>query len=119
MQIETIMSDQLARYLDAATTQAKLTAQNMANVDTPGYRAVGIDFEAEMRRMLDGGPTVAQPSQAIFEDGLPARPDGNNVSMDRESLNLSEAQLRYRTGITLLKQQYQMTMDAIRVDSGK
>ena len=39
--------------------------------------------------------------------------------MDRESLNLAEAQLRYRTGITLLKQQYQMTMDAIHVDNGK
>jgi flagellar basal-body rod protein FlgB len=39
--------------------------------------------------------------------------------MDRESLNLSEAQLKYRTGVALLKQQYQMTMDAIRADSGK
>ena len=119
MQIESIMSDQLARYLDAATTQAKLTAQNMANVDTPGYRAVGIDFEAEMRRMLGDGPTASTPLQARLEDGLVARPDGNNVSMDRESLNLAEAQLRYRTGITLLKQQYQMTMDAIHADSGK
>ncbi len=118
MQIESAMSDQLARYLDLATSQAKLTAQNMANVDTPGYRAVGIDFEAEMRRALGSGSATAQP-QARFEDGLIARPDGNNVSMDRESLNLAEAQLRYRTGITLLKQQYQMTMDAIRVDSGK
>ena len=119
MQIETIMSDQLARYLDAATTQARLTAQNMANVDTPGYRAVGLDFEAEMRRMLGDGPTAAQPAQSSFEDGLVARPDGNNVSMDCESLNLAEAQLRYRTGITLLKQQYQVTMDAIHVDNGK
>jgi flagellar basal-body rod protein FlgB len=119
MQIETTMSDQLTRYLDAATTQAKLTAQNMANIDTPGYRAVGIDFEGEMRRMLGDGPAAAQPMHAGLEDGLVARPDGNNVSMDRESLNLAEAQLRYRTGITLLKQQYQMTMDAIRVDSGK
>ena len=119
MQIETIMSDQLARYLDAATTQTKLTAQNMANVDTPGYRAVGIDFEAEMRRTLGDGPTAAAPAQAGLEDGLVARPDGNNVSMDCESLNLAEAQLRYRTGITLLKQQYQVTMDAIHVDNGK
>jgi flagellar basal-body rod protein FlgB len=119
MRIETAMSDQLARYLDVATAEAKLTAQNMANVDTPGYRAVGIDFESEMRRMLRDSPAAAQPVQATFKDGLVARPDGNNVSMDRESLSLAEAQLRYRTGITLLKQQYQMTMDAIRVDGGK
>jgi flagellar basal-body rod protein FlgB len=119
MQIETTMSDQLARYLDLATSQARLTAQNMANIDTPGYRAMGIDFEAEMRRVLSDQSASAQPVRAGLEDGLVSRPDGNNVSMDRESLNLSEAQLRYRTGITLLRQQYQMTMDAIRVDSGK
>ena len=44
-----------------------------------------------------------------------ARPDGNNVSMDRESLNLAEAQLKFRTGVALLRQQYQMSMDAIHV----
>ncbi len=64
-------------------------------------------------------PRPTRPMHAGLEDGLVARPDGNNVSMDRESMNLAEAQLRYRTGITLLKQQYQMTMDAIRVDGGK
>jgi flagellar basal-body rod protein FlgB len=37
--------------------------------------------------------------------------------MDREGLNLAEAQLKYRTGVALLRQQYQMTLDAIRADS--
>jgi flagellar basal-body rod protein FlgB len=121
MRIESVMSDQLARYLDLATSQAKLTAQNMANVDTPGYRALGIDFESEMRSALQDAAADqdAQPVHVRFEDGLVARPDGNNVSMDRESLSLAEEQLRYRTGTALLKQQYQMTMDAIRADSGK
>jgi flagellar basal-body rod protein FlgB len=118
MQIETTLSDQVARYLDLATSQAKLTAQNMANVDTPGYRALGMDFEAEMR---DAMASVAQGREARaahvgLEDGLIARPDGNNVSMDRESLNLAEAQLKFRTGVAVLRQQYQMVMDAIHAD---
>jgi flagellar basal-body rod protein FlgB len=93
----------------------------MANIDTPGYRALGMDFEAEMRNAIGNGASEQdmQPTRVRFEDGLVARPDGNNVSMDRESLSLAETQLKYRTGIALLKQQYQMTMDAIRVDSGK
>lgn len=121
MQIESPMSDRIERYLDLASSQAKLTAQNMANIDTPGYRAVGMDFEGEMRRatlVTDAGRSSG-PAHIGFEDGLISRPDGNNVSMDRESLNLAEAQLRYRTGITLLKQQYQITMDAIHADGGK
>jgi flagellar basal-body rod protein FlgB len=118
MQLETTLSDQIARYLDLATNCAKLTAQNMANVDTPGYRAVGIDFESEMRSALAGPSSNASATAArvIPEEGLIARPDGNNVSMDRESLNLAEAQLKFRTGVSLLHQQYQMVLDAIRVD---
>jgi flagellar basal-body rod protein FlgB len=121
MQIESLMSDRIERYLDLAASETKLTAQNMANIDTPGYRAVGMDFEAEMSRAMSdpGAGSDLQRVHVGFEDGLIARPDGNNVSMDRESLNLAEAQLRYRTGITLIKQQYQITMDAIHADSGK
>lgn len=118
MRIETTLSDQVARYLDLAASQAKLTAQNMANVDTPGYKALGMDFEAEMR---DAMASVAhgrdaRTVQVRLEDGLIARPDGNNVSMDRESLNLAEAQLKFRTGVAMLRQQYQMVMDAIHAD---
>jgi flagellar basal-body rod protein FlgB len=87
-------------------------------VDTPGYKAVGINFEAEMSdamaRIEQGRSPRAE--QVALEDGLIARPDGNNVSMDRESLNLAEAQLKFKTGIAVLRQQYQMVMDAIHGD---
>lgn len=121
MRVSSLASEHLERYLDLASEQVKLTAGNMANIDTPGYRAVEMDFEAEMRKAIGGAENGegAQPVHVRFEDGLVARPDGNNVSMDRESLNLAEAQLRFRTGISLLRQQYQMTMDAIHAESGK
>ena len=95
MQVETQLSDQIARYLDLATSEAKLTAANMANIDTPGYRAVGMDFEAEMREAMNGVEQGhgARPVRLKAVDGLVSRPDGNNVSMDREGLNLAEAQL--------------------------
>ena len=113
MQIETLLSDQVARYLDLASMQAKLTAANVANVDTPGYKAAGMDFEGEMRAAIAGS---SGPVHVGLEDGLVARPDGNNVSMDRESLNLAEAQLKFKTGVAVLRQQYQMLMDAIHAD---
>jgi flagellar basal-body rod protein FlgB len=118
LQVETRLSDQLARYLDLSTAQAKLTAANMANIDTPGYRAVGMDFEAEMRGAIDsvdhgGGP---QKVRVKAVDGLISRPDGNDVSMDRESLNLAEAQLKFKTGVALLRLEYQRVLDAIHAD---
>lgn len=116
--IETRLSEQIARYLDLASAEAKLTAANMANIDTPSYRAVGMDFEAEMREAvgeIDNG-WAQQPVRVKIVDGLIARPDGNDVSMDRESLNLAEAQLKYKTGIALLRQEYQRIMNAIHAD---
>lgn len=118
MEIETQLSDQIARYLDLAAAETKLTAANMANVDTPGYRTVGMDFEAEMREAMDdveqGRP--ARKVHVAEVDGLVARPDGNNVSIDRESLRLAVAQLKFKTGVALLRQEYQRVMDAIHAD---
>jgi flagellar basal-body rod protein FlgB len=118
MPIETQMSAQVERYLDMAVEETKLTAENMANVDTPGYRTVGMDFEAEMREAVQGaGDSRAAKKARVNEvDGLVARPDGNNVSVDRESLNMAEAQLKFKTGVTLLRQEYQQVMDAIHAD---
>ena len=118
LQVETRLSDQVARYIDLASSEAKLTAANMANIDTPGYQALGMDFEAEMRGALNGVDQGggARPVEVKPVDGLIARPDGNNVSMDRESLNLAEAQLKYRTGVALLRQEYQRINDAIHAD---
>jgi flagellar basal-body rod protein FlgB len=119
MQVESQLSDQIARYLDLAVSETKLTAVNMANIDTPGYRAVGMDFEAEMRGAMDAGRQgqTARPVRIKAVDGLISRPDGNNVSMDREGLNLAEAQLRFKTGVALLRQEYQRILDAIHSDS--
>ncbi len=125
MQITTPVSDELGRYLDLASAQLKVTAENMANVDTPGYRARGFDFAGEMRRSMGEllqargsgeAPEAEQPALSPV-DGLLERPDGNNVSMDREGLNLAEAQLKFRTGVELLKREYSMVMSAIHADT--
>ncbi len=113
--VETRLSDQLARYLDLAASQAKLAAANMANIDTPCYRALGMDFEAEMREAMESVDQGTAPRRVRLKavDGLIARPDGNNVSMDREGLNLAEAQLKFKAGVALIRLEYQRVMDAI------
>ena len=82
----------------------QLTAGNMANVDTPGYKTQGFDFEQEFARQLndDGGRIGARRHpgcSAQNVDGLVARPDGNNVSMDREGLQLAKSQLQFKLGV--------------------
>jgi flagellar basal-body rod protein FlgB len=116
MDITTPLANQLTSYMDLAAAQLKATATNMANVDTPGFHTVGFDFEAEMQRALGGEGASAAP-QLQEVDGLLARPDGNNVSMDREGLAMAEAQLKFRTGVELAKREYARVLDAIHADS--
>src|SRR6185437_13708874 len=117
MKIETRLGAQLESYLDLTASHAKLTVSNIANIDTPGYRALGFDFANEMKRALaacESGRKLRLHPQEI--DGLISRPDGNNVSMDREALNLAEDQLKFGTGVALLLLENQRVLSALRDD---
>jgi flagellar basal-body rod protein FlgB len=116
MQVTTATSDALQKYLDLASDQMKLTAENMANIDTPGYKTQGFDFAQEFSQALGSSSSTPAMVNASNVDGLTARPDGNNVSMDREGMQLAKAQLEFRAGVTLLKSQYTRVMDAIKSD---
>ena len=121
MQTTTALSDALGKYLDLTSRQLQLTASNMANVDTPGFKTQGFDFEQELVRQLNesAGTTGLEGVQVSSEDvdGLVARPDGNNVSMDREGLQLAKSQLQFKLGVQLLKNEFSSVMSAIHMDS--
>lgn len=132
MEITTPLIDVLGKFLDLTSTQFKLTGSNVANLDTPNYRAVGIDFAAEFSAAAsqalaarqdgsNGQPARTSSSMLSSQtptiepvDGLLERPDGNNVSMDREGLNLAKEQLDYKTGIELLQEQLSVIRSAIQ-----
>ena len=57
--------------------------------------------------------------QVSVVNGLVARPDGNNVSMDREGLELAKAQLRFRLGVQLIKGEFSQVLSAIHASDGK
>jgi flagellar basal-body rod protein FlgB len=118
MDVMTPVSDALNRYLDLTSEQMKLTASNMANVDTPGYKTEGFNFEQQFLQQMNG-PDANFGAGAEVEnvDGLVSRPDGNNVSMDREGMQMAKSQLQFRMGVELLKQQFTNVMDAIHAEA--
>lgn len=121
MEVTTALSDALGQYLDLTSEQMKLTASNMANVDTPGYETRGFDFEQEFMHRLNGsvGTAGLSGAQAPVQDvdGLVPRPDGNNVSMDREGMQLAKSQLQFRMGVELLKREFSNVMSAIHAET--
>ena len=112
--IETGVTEALGRFLDVDVARYKLIAGNLANIDTPGYRSRDLDFRAELRRasaqeqnsQVSGLHLAAYAPVARPVRGLMERPDGNNVSVERESLLLAEAQMKFNLGIQLLKDQF-------------
>ena len=114
MHITSHLGMELERYLDLSAAEMKLTASNMANLDTPGYRTLGFEFSAEMRKALRlADPAKAAEPKATELGGLLSRPDGNNVSMDREGLRMAEDQLQFKTGMELLKREFSQMRAAL------
>ena len=109
--------DILQGYLKVVADRQQLVASNMANVDTPGYHTKDIDFHSAMRRVMStDGEGQIEPASFDLQ-GLPERPDGNNVDIDRESLMLSQTQLQFQLGVQLVKGQFSTLLAAIKEGS--
>ena len=126
--IDTPLMRGLERVLDVSAFRHQVIATNLANVDTPGYRTRDVrPFAGEIEQAMAGeeepfaGPqgAGAQFAGAAFTPvaheihGLLERPDGNNVSVERESLLLAQNQLRFTTAVAFLKAEFHRLSSAI------
>ena len=103
------LAGNLERYLDLLSARQKISASNIANADTPGYQTKDIDFQQEFMSMING-----QQPLTIEADGLPIKPDGNNVNIDREARMLAENAMRFNVASVLLKGQIASIKSAIQ-----
>ena len=85
----------LASALDGLATRQSVIADNIANVDTPGFRATSVDFEASLTAALQRGemsaagvtPTTRPTTAPVGEDG---NPGGDLVDRDRRGVSVAE-----------------------------
>lgn len=98
--------------LDGLSARQQVISRNLANVDTPGYRAQTVSFEDTIRRVLDGdariGLKTAHARHLIggssttigmrYNDrpGGSFRTDENNVDIDVELTEMSETGIQYQ-----------------------
>jgi flagellar basal-body rod protein FlgB len=103
------LSQNLERYMDLLSARQKVVASNIANADTPGFRTKDIDFQSELSSALGGASP--QPFEVA---GLPAKNDGNNVSIDREARLLAENNMRFTLASNLLRSEIQSIRAALQ-----
>lgn len=109
----------LDKAADAAWLRNDAIANNIANVDTPGYKRQDVDFESEFRRALKYSKykSVDDKVSAAAKESLKPRTytdyanfsyrlDGNNVDIENENVMLAENQLRYQGLMTSINQEF-------------
>jgi flagellar basal-body rod protein FlgB len=114
--IDTPLMRGLERVLDVSAFRHQVIAANLANIDTPGYRTRDLrPFAGEIERAMAGKEsTLTEASLAGLSftpiaheiRGLLERPDGNNVSVERESLLLAQNQLRFQVAVQFMKAEF-------------
>lgn len=100
------------KSLDYLWSKQRVTMNNIANNDTPGYKAQYVTFEDEFRRRLFAGRTgTSGDISRIIHDsryfvrntnGESARADGNNVNADVENVELARTFLQYQYQLNAL-----------------
>ena len=96
----------LDQAADAAWLRNEAISNNIANVDTPGYRRKRVNFEETFRRKLEAAALtgknedVRQAIQSsksyVVEDAHTTRADGNGVNADVEYTELTRTALQYQ-----------------------
>jgi len=95
----------LQAALRGLSLRQRTIADNLANVETPGFLAGRVDFETSLREATAAGrPTAAVPSFARSLE--PTRLDGNNVNVDTETVEAMQTNLRYELTVTALTNKF-------------
>ena len=82
--------------LDGVALRQRVTADNIANVDTPGYRESSVDFESSLRAAIAAGdPAAAGPATTLPTD-TPVGANDNNVDLRKETLSAVQSQFQYQ-----------------------
>lgn len=109
--------DVLNKAADASWMRNEVIGNNIANVDTPGYKRKDVHFDSyllsEIARNDNSDRGISQArlnslNPTIYTDNsaLSYRLDGNNVNIDTESSNLAQNQIRYYTLLDSMTQEF-------------
>jgi len=110
--------------LNLRSQRQQVLASNIANADTPGYKARDFDFKSALAAATtqpatadaSGGaaPAPAPQPDLLYRSVIQPSIDGNTVDMDAERAQFAENTVHYETNITMLTHQIRMMLAAIQ-----
>lgn len=105
-------SEIVKQYLDQRIANHTLRAANIANAETPNYKARVPSFQTVLAHTMEGEPEPKLEMKVGLSSDTP-RPDGNNVNMEKEMSALAENSLQYLSAVKILTREMAIASYAI------
>ena len=104
------------RRSSCAASAQELLAANIANADTPNYKAVDIDFGQALAAATRAAPGARSAAARRCSIACPRRPalDGNTVDMDVERAQFADNAVRYEAALRVLNAQIKTMLAAVQ-----
>ncbi|POZ63763.1 flagellar basal body rod protein FlgB [Chromobacterium alticapitis] len=95
------VSETVSMALDGLVLRQQVIAQNIANLNTPGYTPQRVDFESALQNPAGGGPRILPDTLA----GVASGPGGSAAALSHQVSELADTALRYQTLIKGINKQ--------------
>lgn len=107
----------LGLALDGVSLRQRTIADNIANVDTPGYRASTVDFESSLRQAVADGEITDDSSAGLHAEATatntPVGANNNNVDLRKETLAAVQSQYQYQVLTRAVTDQFNLMRDSL------
>jgi len=104
----------LERAMDGVMLRQRVSAQNIANVMTPGYKAEQVSFEDNLAAAINQGDNPSQTSLDVLPTDAPADARGNNVDIVAENTTMMRSGLQYEALVQAANYRFNVLHTALR-----
>lgn len=109
---QSVTMNALSSALDGLALRQQAIAQNIANINTPNYKAKVVSFEDALAQSVAAGSGVA--GATTTQSIAPTVQNGNNVSLDSETLNNEQTVLMYQFAAQAVNMDFDATSTALK-----
>lgn len=104
----------LQSALDGLSARQQAISDDIANVNTPYYRARSVDFENSLRQAISDGDDPMSASQSISYSTAAPGLNGNNVSLADETVAGAKTEMSYELALRAVSDRFSLTRTAIK-----
>jgi len=100
--------------LNGLSARQQAISDDIANVNTPFYRARSVSFEGDLQQALANGDDPMSVNPSVQFSDAPGGLTGNNVNLDAETTSSMQTQLRYELALRAVGDRFSLLRTAVK-----